>query len=129
MFISNQKLLASPKQPKLLKHSPYLEHQEWKPQALPSYWGARSPKKTNESLLHQAVDDLYQVLARKMPSTRVLAVASLRIYREGFGLVVYKHPRPGVVHVYNKVFGSRPLVIVTDPLSLEELHSADGEFV
>jgi len=112
----------------LLKHSPYLEHQEWKPKALPPLRN-QVVRFEHPTKLHESVDQLFQVLGKKLPVSKVLSSAALFIYKANFGLVVYKLPRPGVVHIYNKRFGGRPNVLVTEPLHQEDLHRADGEFV
>ena len=112
----------------LLKHSPYLEHQEWRPTELPRLKEIRVPI-VHPTKLHEAVDSLFQVLGKKLPPSQVLGHASLLIYKSNFGLVVYKHPRPGVIHIYNKRFGGRPNVLVTEPLHMEELRRADNEFI
>lgn len=79
--------------------------------------------------LHRAVNDLFKTLVRERVPDNSLVTASLAIHSSDFGLVVYKHPRPGLVHIYNKKFGGRPIVLAEEPLSVERIRSAAGEFV
>lgn len=67
------------------------------------------------SVLHKSVDDLYSTMKTKEAPHQKLVTAALTIHRANFGLLVYKHPRPGIVHIYNKLFGDRPLAVTEGP--------------
>src|SRR5262245_59074113 len=61
-----------------------------------------------------AVDDLFNVLKERRTLGNRLSNATLALHRAGFGLAVYKHPRPGVVHAWSKKFGNRPITLVEE---------------
>jgi|SRR5262245_27692613 len=71
-----------------------------------------------------AVDDLFSTLKERQVRGGRLVNATLALHRAGFGLCVYPHPRPGIVHAYNKRFGSRPLAIVEEEVDIGLLCSA-----
>jgi hypothetical protein len=58
-----------------------------------------------------------------------VAEAALTLHRANFGLVVYKYPRPGVIHVFNKRFGSAPIALWEEPLPVEALQRAVNQFI
>lgn len=64
--------------------------------------------------LHKAVDDLFSVLKSRAVKDERLVVATMVLHKANFGLLVYKHPRPGIIHVYNKKFGG-PLLPPDEP--------------
>ncbi len=65
--------------------------------------------KNSPTVEQHAVDTLFQVLRDKAVRGQDLAKATLVLHHHGFGMMVHKHPRPGIVHVFNKKFGDRPL--------------------
>lgn len=75
------------------------------------------------STLHKAVHDLYSTLTTRVVKDELLVLATVAIHRANFGLLVYKHPRPGIVHIYNKAFGERPLA-EPDHIDIGLLYSA-----
>lgn len=75
------------------------------------------------SLPQQAVDTLFGVLAGQEPLSKRMGLALGILHHEGFGLVILKHPAPGVVHAFNKRFGDRPLA-QPEPADLGILYAA-----
>lgn len=74
------------------------------------------------------VDDLFTLL-RNRETDRVLLVHAVMVLRKlNYGLLIHKSPRPGVVHIYNKKFGTdAPLKL--EPLPVGMLMAATNQFV
>lgn len=85
------------------------------PSALPPLCGTPCGEPHHPTTMHKAVNDLYTTLKERQVRDERLVVATLVLHRANFGLVVYKHPRPGIIHAYNKKFGDAPLFVPEGP--------------